>query len=207
MAFLTGVDLEGRLQDHDQLALPAPPRRRKPRAKRNEDELLAIEAKPADYSELLREATKLEFDDSLEELRRMIKRTRSTMDSQMKVLDGFISDVNHLKGMQRNFDGGSPRQALPPNPEAAEPRKALKASHSCAALTSGSESRMVPKRSSGLPALGHSASAPSMATAGMLSLRTAAPLELPPRRAPPGPGSMKVPRRSLSPAGLHKEFR
>ncbi|CAE7195466.1 unnamed protein product, partial [Symbiodinium pilosum] len=187
--------------DHSQLALPAPPRRRKARAKRNEDELLAIETQPADYSELLREATKLEIDDSLEELRRMIKRTRSNMDCQMKVLDGFISDVNHLKGNARNFDGDGSMPALPPSNEA-HPRPALKASASSGALTIGGESRIVPKRSTALPgalpALGHSASAPSIGSAAMLSLRNVAPLTMPQRRAPPGAGPLnKVGRRAM----------
>ncbi|CAE6948943.1 unnamed protein product [Symbiodinium sp. KB8] len=194
----------------------------------HQDELLAIETKPADYSyrlsssetclasykqkltrvlpqdgaaaprELLREATKLELDDSLEELRRMIKRTRSNMDCQMKVLDGFISDVNHLKGNARNFEGDS-RPALPPSFEAQRP--ALKASASSAALTAGSESRIVPKRSTALPALGHSASAPSIGTAGLLSLRNMAPLTMPQRRAPPGAGPLnKVGRRAMGAA-------
>ncbi|CAE7447576.1 unnamed protein product, partial [Symbiodinium sp. CCMP2456] len=118
---------------------------------------------------------------------RMIKRTRSNMDCQMKVLDGFISDVNHLKGNARNFEGDS-TPALPPSFEAQRP--ALKASSSSASLTAGPESRIVPKRSTALPALGHSASAPSIGTAGLLSLRNMAPLTMPQRRAPPGAGPL-----------------
>ncbi|CAJ1457604.1 unnamed protein product [Effrenium voratum] len=84
MAFLTGVDLEGRLQDHQQLALPAPRRRRR-KAEEGKGKPLAIE-KPVEYSDLLRDAMALENDDSLEELRRMIKRTRGKMDTEMKAL-------------------------------------------------------------------------------------------------------------------------
>eukprot|EP00913_Durusdinium_trenchii_P018210 g17108.t1 len=152
-----------------------------------EEEPLAIEAKPVEYSDLLRETMALEMDDSLEELRRMIKRTRNKMDTEMKVLDGFISDVNQIKGMQRSFE--EPLAALPPNRSGSQP--ALKAPpHSMAlqAISSAvalSESRRLPKRSTPLPALTHSQSTPAIGSAAMLALRSAQPLVLPKRRAPP----------------------
>ncbi|CAK9045974.1 unnamed protein product [Durusdinium trenchii] len=187
MAFLTGVDLEGRVQDHQQLALPAPRTRRRRNKKLEEEEPLAIEAKPVEYSDLLRETMALEMDDSLEELRRMIKRTRNKMDTEMKVLDGFISDVNQIKGMQRSFE--EPLAALPPNRSGSQPAlkapphsMALQASSSAVAL---SESRRLPKRSTPLPALTHSQSTPAIGSAAMLALRSAQPLVLPKRRAPP----------------------
>lgn len=87
------------------------------------------------------------MDDSLEELRRMIQRTRGKMDSEMKVMDGFLADVSHIKGMQRNFD--EPLAALPssqsqPALKAPERVKALQTSSSAVAL---GDSRKLPKRS------------------------------------------------------------
>lgn len=181
------------MQDHQQLALPAPrPRRR--RVRKNEEEPLAIEAKPVQYSDLLKDVHALEMDDSLEELRRMIQRTRGKMDSEMKVMDGFLADVSHIKGMQRNFD--EPLAALPssqsqPALKAPERVKALQTSSSAVAL---GDSRKLPKRSGpSLPALSHSQSAPTLGAAtAMLALRAAEPIVLPKRRAPPQWHSSKV---------------
>eukprot|EP00933_Yihiella_yeosuensis_P056796 TRINITY_DN56226_c0_g1_i1.p1 TRINITY_DN56226_c0_g1~~TRINITY_DN56226_c0_g1_i1.p1 ORF type:complete len:292 (-),score=46.46 TRINITY_DN56226_c0_g1_i1:91-966(-) len=104
MAFLTGVDLEGRLHEdaEEQLALPAPPRRVPKRLPR--EEVKALEGpQPGSYGQLMKEVLTLEGEDPLEELKRMVRRTRAKMDSQTRVLDGFISDVNQVKGIARSF--------------------------------------------------------------------------------------------------------
>ncbi|CAJ1390638.1 unnamed protein product [Effrenium voratum] len=197
MAFLTGVDLEGRLQDHQQLALPAPRRRRR-KAEEGKGKPLAIE-KPVEYSDLLRDAMALENDDSLEELRRMIKRTRGKMDTEMKVMDGFLSEVNHIKTMQRSFE--EPMAALPScgskfalkDLKASAPeRPALQTSSSALAL----ESRRLPKRSG---SMAHSQSQPALGQAALLALRAAPPLVPPARRTPPN--SSKVRLRSVPARG------
>eukprot|EP00931_Biecheleriopsis_adriatica_P077458 TRINITY_DN51023_c0_g1_i1.p1 TRINITY_DN51023_c0_g1~~TRINITY_DN51023_c0_g1_i1.p1 ORF type:complete len:248 (-),score=54.22 TRINITY_DN51023_c0_g1_i1:37-738(-) len=211
MAFLTGVDLEGRLQEEEeaQLALPAPARRppRRPRpALQAEEAPLALENQPpGNYSQLLKDCMALEEGDPLEKLRRMIKRTRSKMDSQTKVLDGFISEVGQIKGMQRNFScsdidkaDSASMKALPAKASQAElmpgkaaSQRALKGSSSSTALVP-SESRGQPKRSAGPPALGTSQSQPCLSAApALLALqRDAAPLVVPQRRSPPGAGPL-----------------
>eukprot|EP00930_Biecheleria_cincta_P035805 TRINITY_DN24602_c0_g1_i1.p1 TRINITY_DN24602_c0_g1~~TRINITY_DN24602_c0_g1_i1.p1 ORF type:complete len:241 (+),score=45.15 TRINITY_DN24602_c0_g1_i1:46-768(+) len=217
MAFLTGVDLEGRLhEDEELLALPAPVRRpRRPRPA--DDEALALEdSKPVAYGDLLKQTMALEEEDPLEELRRMIKRTRSKMDSQRKVLDGFISDVSQIKGMARNFSdtdtlalGDRASAAALPAPSKAAMREAssqrsLKAGASSALAlapvrpSSGSrESRCMPRRGGG--ALATSQSQPSLGSKGacappsaaLLALqRDSAPLTVPQRRSPPGAGPL-----------------
>eukprot|EP00746_Dinoflagellata_sp_MGD_P161604 gnl/MRDRNA2_/MRDRNA2_88812_c0_seq1.p1 gnl/MRDRNA2_/MRDRNA2_88812_c0~~gnl/MRDRNA2_/MRDRNA2_88812_c0_seq1.p1 ORF type:complete len:276 (+),score=44.15 gnl/MRDRNA2_/MRDRNA2_88812_c0_seq1:88-828(+) len=79
--FLTGVGLEQR--------------RRRPKRKPH----LALEEPPApEYGDILRNALTLDKPmGSLDDLRKLIQRTRSKLDRQRKVLDGFRTDVRQLK--------------------------------------------------------------------------------------------------------------
>jgi len=117
-AFLTGVGLESCLggEEEEDLALePFVPCKRPLHVPRNlclEDlgppnnwVFNAIEdpRPPPDMRSLLKEADRLGGGDPLDELRRRIRRTRAKMDSQTKVLDGLISDVQQVKSLQRGF--------------------------------------------------------------------------------------------------------
>ncbi|CAE8659563.1 unnamed protein product, partial [Polarella glacialis] len=67
------------------------------------DELPALMNKDVKYGDLLKETMTLEAEDPMEELRRMVRKCRTKMDSQTKVLNGFISEVGLVKGMDRSF--------------------------------------------------------------------------------------------------------
>lgn len=110
MAFLTGVDLEGRLAEEPAsplLALCAPPEAPKPRRAPAKAPSFALGDKPGpkiEYRQLLKDLSSYGNDeDPLEELRRLVSRTRKKMDGQRDVLKGFIEDVNVIKGMDRGF--------------------------------------------------------------------------------------------------------
>lgn len=212
-AFLTGIDLEGRCQKEDvkdegtddeeptRLALPAPCAP----SKRRSLELLdrpAPEGRSVEYSSLLQDALALHDEDPLEELRRLIKRTRAKMDSQTKVMDGFIEDVNQIRGLGRSCSSSglkaiAARQAAPAladKPARAELRKPLQAGTlSTSSLSivrpssASSDFRSKPKRSASTPALLLDRPRPSPAAAAALDLHDiGTPLVLPARRAPPG---------------------
>jgi len=109
MAFITGVDVGGRIYEEEDeqpaplLALPAPRRRQpKPRAPRD-DALVLSDGREIQFGSLLKETLALTDEDPLEELRRMVKKTRGKLDSQTKVLNGFISTVNQVRGEERSF--------------------------------------------------------------------------------------------------------
>jgi hypothetical protein len=111
MAFITGVDLEGRLAEESTLALPRkrPPRQRQPKLELEDGNWQAVAlcdqvSKPLDFNQLLHDAAALADDtDPLEELRRRIKRTQAKMDSQKQVMDGFLQDVRDMQRQDRNF--------------------------------------------------------------------------------------------------------
>lgn len=173
MAFITGVDLEQRIAEEDEyeeplLALPAPPVRHRSVAPGPFD-LALVEQRPKDFHELLRDVT-YSNDDSLEELRRMVARTRSKMDSQKKVLNGFIADVNAMQGADRSFSSSKELAALPA-PNARKPLQLQDRSSSCTALTlartpSSSSLALVPSRARGGGSLaGSSSRSPAAAAA------------------------------------------
>lgn len=120
MAFLTGVNLETRLHvdveefDAPLLALPAPPQPKR----RVHPEIPSVlqlrdapEPEAPQFRKLLDDCSNLNRDDSLDELRRMIKKTRKKMDTQKEVMKGFLHDVNQIRMMDRNFsaDDDTPR--------------------------------------------------------------------------------------------------
>lgn len=153
MAFITGVDVGGRILEEDDepaplLALPAPPRRQpKPRC----NELALSDGRDIQYGSLLKDTLALHDEDELEQLRRMIKKTRGKLDNQTKVLNGFISNVNQLRGEERSFSctdlvvaGGSRKRGSSHPALAAPPgkgRAALPPSGS-APMLKGSESAL-----------------------------------------------------------------
>ncbi|CAK0837296.1 unnamed protein product, partial [Prorocentrum cordatum] len=51
-----------------------------------------------------RDALQIEAEDDLEELRRMIRRTRKKMDAQCQVMDRWTSDVREIRGADRSFE-------------------------------------------------------------------------------------------------------
>merc|ERR1719293_289358 len=106
MAFLTGVDLETHLREEGHLeALPlAKPRRRSPPSLGRELALEDAPAKDVDYNSLLSDALQIEAEDDLEELRRMICRTRKKMDAQCQAMDKWTSDVREIRGADRAFE-------------------------------------------------------------------------------------------------------
>lgn len=110
MAFLTGVDLEGRLrqEQHDEsqplLALPAPPRRK---VHPEIPSILQIQnepyVEPPRVGHLMNDCSALDDRDAIDDLRRMIQRTRKKMDNQKAVMRGFLHDVNQIRMMDQNF--------------------------------------------------------------------------------------------------------
>jgi len=117
-AFLTGVGLESCLggeEEEDLATEPLVPCKRPLHEPRNlclqdlgASKIWVFDAiedsrPPPDVRSLLKEADRLGGGDPLDELRRRIRRTRAKMDSQTKVLDGFISDVQQIKSLQRGF--------------------------------------------------------------------------------------------------------
>jgi len=92
MPFLTGIGLEGHLPQEDE---------------EEEEELLALPAPSPRCRSLARVGTQdISVDsgeDPLDELQRLVRRTRSKMDVQKKVLHSFMSDVNQIKGQERSF--------------------------------------------------------------------------------------------------------
>mmetsp|Transcript_135445 Transcript_135445/g.235556 ORF Transcript_135445/g.235556 Transcript_135445/m.235556 type:complete len:263 (-) Transcript_135445:124-912(-) len=128
MAFITGVGLETLLQDEEEeerrLALRAPP------SHLDQLDLALLDAEPPSFGELLHNTVKMNSDDPLEELRRRIKRTRAKMDAQTQVLNGFITDVQQIRSLEKSFSSsslsspGAQRAALPA-PSAHRVRAAL----------------------------------------------------------------------------------
>lgn len=218
MAFITGVDLEGRLSKEDALALP---KKRPPRPRRGLLELengsrqgIALcDQDPVNYGLLLKSTVALEDDgDPLEDLRRRIKRTRAKMDSQKEIMNGFLHDVQQMQHLDRCFS--SSELSAPSSPAG---KLALGTSKSAAAIGCGPRSELVPQgrgssitnrtrdpstaplalrpssasRSSSLRSgreLGRQSEclAESRSQPALGNLHQAAPLVLPPRRAPPG---------------------
>lgn len=223
MAFLTCVGLEGNLREEEDeqprlLALPAPKPRRKVSPQTSSLELLdklPPAQKAVDYTGILKDACALTNgdEDPLEELRRMIRRTRGRMDNQTKVLNGFISEVNQIKGLQRSFScteidprdancapgkiSGPAAAALQDQRPAAlhdRPSSASRANARTLALRSNPPNAMTQSRSQPT-VLG-----PSQSQSSLLALRNvhggdAAPLALPARRAPPGVGRPEITRK------------
>lgn len=112
MAFLTGVNLETHLAAEElALAIPKrrPPRRRKQLALEDASswkaKAICNQEKPVEYGSLLKAVGDMQGgnDDPLEELRRRIKRTRSKMESQQQVMNGFLSDVREMQQRDRSF--------------------------------------------------------------------------------------------------------
>lgn len=189
-----------------------PPRRRRQQLELEDGfgqaRAICDQEKPVEFGLLLKQADNLRggSEDPLEELRRRIKRTRAKMDSQNQVMDGFICEVRQMNALHRNF---SATELSPPSSPAGVP--ALTNSKAPAALCSGSSGAELALRRKGAPQrptsasnttqarmlslrsdtgsgrrLGESRSQPALTAAAMGSLHQAAPLALPPRRAPPG---------------------
>lgn len=119
MAFLTGVDLLGRErraaeEEDDKLALVR--RRPSPSPVLGGQHLeLLDQEEPVEYGTLLKRTLALnDEEDPLEELRRMIEKTRTKMDAEKKVLNGLISDVRNIDAMHRSFSCSE--VALAPTP-------------------------------------------------------------------------------------------
>lgn len=150
-----------------------------------------VEREPLpDVKDLLDSAAALrDKEDPLEELRRMIKKTKGKMDAQREVLGGFEADVQCMKR------GGQPGGANAEKPKALEQggagasRPALSAPQGGSGLTrsaSGSALRSLPARGGGAQplALLHGAGAATLAAA-------------PQPRRPPGPFSQSGSAASL----------
>eukprot|EP00929_Paragymnodinium_shiwhaense_P009551 TRINITY_DN11376_c0_g1_i1.p1 TRINITY_DN11376_c0_g1~~TRINITY_DN11376_c0_g1_i1.p1 ORF type:complete len:304 (-),score=60.95 TRINITY_DN11376_c0_g1_i1:220-1131(-) len=104
MAFLTGVNLEGHVPESELRLVPRK-KRTPPKKMSGQMELMDMpRGAPVEYGGLLKTVTKLGEDDELEELRRMIKQTRSKMDDQRGCLNRFMSDVRQINFESRNFD-------------------------------------------------------------------------------------------------------
>lgn len=220
MAFLTGVDLEGRVAEdaEETLALldashnPVRQRRRRRKLEledgRSQNLALCDEEKLPDAKNLLKSALALEDNgDPLEELRRRIKRTRAKMASQHQVMDGFLRDVREIRQLDRSFSSG---ELASPSSPSGMPALTGGASHK--ALCSGvSGAELVPHggprpssagysrgtalRSSAaaVKRLGVSRSQPALMAAGAATLHQVTPLKAPAIRAPPGqPGAEPV---------------
>lgn len=219
MAFITGVNLESHIAP-DGLALAVPKKRPPRRRKQLELEdggwqaraLCDQEPKPVEYGQLLKTAEALKgSEDPLEELRRRIKRTRGKMDTQNQVMNGFLSDVRQMQQIDRSF---SSAELSTPSSPAGQPALTSGCSSKTPALCSSSSGTELVQRQRGpVPRpssasnssgrivslrsdsgstrrLGESRSQPALTAAAVGSLHQAAPLALPPRRAPPGaPGS------------------
>lgn len=209
MAFLTGVDLEAQLREEEDdarqqlLALPPPRRATVAPAPQLALQDHSPRRKSLDYGTILKNAMDLHTEDPLDELRRMIKRTQTKMDSQTKVLHGFMTDVNQIRGLDRNFSctdlavatpSGSHQPAL-----TAGKSMALTAGKSMASLQalqdltpgkrpSSASGKTIrgPKRCESLRSLPHSSSQPALPSTQRLGFRSEAPLVMPARRAPPG---------------------
>lgn len=243
MAFLTGVNLETHLAAEElALAIPKrrPPRRRKQLALEDASswkaKAICNQEKPVEYGSLLKAVGDMQGgnDDPLEELRRRIKRTRSKMESQQQVMNGFLSDVREMQQRDRSFfsqhefetpsspaaalvDGYSSKPAaLPPSasspaalaPSASSTEIVQRQGAPVARPSSASNSRVVSLRSdSGRSSrrLGESRSQPALTAAAVESLHQAKPLALPQRRAPPGCGMSDLDKSiSYAAAARHK---
>mmetsp|Transcript_28551 Transcript_28551/g.66166 ORF Transcript_28551/g.66166 Transcript_28551/m.66166 type:complete len:248 (+) Transcript_28551:107-850(+) len=190
-AFITGIGLEKRrveVPDEDEEEL-------KP------EDLPALAylepPRPLEYGKMLNDVTKLRNDDSLEELRQMIRRTGEKMESQKKVLNGFISDVHQIQSLQRSFSSSD----IVLSDEAAMSGTALRHQFKLMvqqkprirrqlALPS-QNTRDQPLRGIALNDLGHSQSQPVLSKSSPSNAKPVAassftPLAMPPRRAPPG---------------------
>lgn len=226
MAFITGVDLEAKIASEETALALAIAKKRPPRRRRKQLELedggwqakaLCDQPKAVDYNQLLKTTEQLKgSEDPLEELRRRIKRTRSKMDSQNQVMDGFLNDVRQMQHMDKSFSSAelstpsSPAGALALTNGAGSKVPALTNGSGAKALCSGpnsleqgqhpralgprpssaSNSRGLSLRSD-VPSrrLGESRSQPALtaaAKAAVGGLHQATPLTLPARRAPPG---------------------
>lgn len=224
-AFLTGVDLEGRIEEDEDEEPPRLALRREPAPRRLPSPYLqltdgaALGSSKLDYSQLLRDAMQIApqaEEDPLEELRRLIDKTRKKMDNQTKVLNGFITDVNRMRELDRNFaeDEETPALANGAHPALGDrtastklksikgglagsssvkslslvPSKSKGSLALARPMSAASEARAVVKRSESRPSLMQSASMPALMAPSMASFRgIEAPLVPPPRRAPPGP--------------------
>jgi len=209
MAFLTGVDLEGRLAEEPEesaLALLPPPRPRPVRKKSSANFAIDDAPRPrVEYTQLLKDVSSYgnTEEDPLEELRRLVRKTRAKMDTQTKVLNGFITDVAQINGMSRSFSS-SDLSALPPPSSAAAlpgPRGDAARGARQLALRSGggssalalrrpdppSEPRGQARRSEGIAA---SRSMPMLPHADTTAAK------LPARRPPPGGFGREEPRSS-----------
>lgn len=226
MAFLTGIGLETHLaeEEADEEALELVPKKRlalpAPQADYDQLDLLLYNEEPPSFNQLLSnvQTTRADPFDPLEELRRRIKRTRAKMDKQHKVLDGFISDVQQISGLEspvtsprrakaalpapaagKSFAalGPSPALALP-GPSSRRRTTAPTASELCALSTRpssastsvGVKSRATAVRSSA-GTLGESQSQPSLKQSSAIGRlhQKHADLVMPQRRAPPGANS------------------
>lgn len=99
-AFITGVDLGGRPAEEDEESL----------YESVQSPLYALDNQHSEsrmeYKQLLDVVNSFDSTDTgdpLDELRRLIRKTRTKMDSQKKVLDGFTSDVHQMRACDRSF--------------------------------------------------------------------------------------------------------
>eukprot|EP00927_Polykrikos_kofoidii_P061908 TRINITY_DN56732_c0_g1_i1.p1 TRINITY_DN56732_c0_g1~~TRINITY_DN56732_c0_g1_i1.p1 ORF type:complete len:272 (-),score=34.40 TRINITY_DN56732_c0_g1_i1:118-933(-) len=219
MAFLTGVDLLGheRQRAAEEREGFSVVRRRPSPQKASGHCLELMDHEPVEYGNLLKKAIALNDEDPMEELRRMVNQTRTKMDAQRKVLDGFISDVRNIEREQKNFScsdvalastpssggaissGGAVRalgnnqrgpEAIADYPTSNVMRRAS-STRSAISLRPSSGGRSQVLRSARPPASGAAGMAQSNSTPALKQFASGMPLSelsLPPRRAPPGPG-------------------
>uniref|UniRef100_A0A7S1AZP3 Uncharacterized protein n=1 Tax=Noctiluca scintillans TaxID=2966 RepID=A0A7S1AZP3_NOCSC len=110
--FLTEIGLEGRTESQElagtlSLAL----RKRRPSKASSAcvrmHEVALAEHEHVDFSSLLMETTELkDQSDSmpLDELRRMIRRTRARLDSQTEIVQGYLHDVHQIQRREEEFE-------------------------------------------------------------------------------------------------------
>lgn len=138
MAFLTGVGLETCIEEEsDEEALELVPQKRlalpAPRTDYDQLDLALLDDEPPSFGQLLKNVQST-GDDPLAELKRRIKRTRAKMDEQNKVMDGFMSDVRQMQGLDREFYSSALSLPSPSTQKAALPAPAATRSRSLAAL-------------------------------------------------------------------------
>lgn len=169
MPFLTGIDLEGRIKEEEDeaplLALPAPPPRCRSVAlahARSDLALVDDERPRPEYNKLLKDVSSAD-DDSLEELQRLIHRTRGKMDAQKKVLHGFISDVHQIRGQERSFSCTDIALPSPSGSQRPQQLQLRDRSSSSTSLALPSAGRSSSSSSLALPSAGRSSSTTSLA--------------------------------------------
>lgn len=199
MAFLTGVDCEHRIESCERLRLALPAQ-----ASLERYTPLALDddrpRKNVEYKQLVQDVTVCRREESaLDELRRLIQKTRKKMDDQTKVLDGFISDVSRVQDLDRNFSTeddelralqswAKPRRpqmlALPPNASVDQsvPNSAIVPAKTRSPGGIICDKVMLRRNDT----LNHSTSVPSFHPAAARVSDAFAPLVMPKRRSPPG---------------------